>query len=133
MKKETYTLSDFGTESWMDRSEYSSCQGICLNYVRSLHEGSDVYFSTPDEFEFVNHVFFVNVDKSRKFEIWTYNIISWGCDNKPIAVLPTFLVFGRTWEGITEVQASPVTMPMPDGIIEQMKWVNNFCGLKGWA
>ena len=81
---------------------------------------------------FGDHVAFVGTDTKCCFEIWLYEIMWWDCMRAVRTALPSFCVLGRTWEGVTEVQACPAYSPYPEDIVAQMQWVIEFVDAKGW-
>jgi hypothetical protein len=125
LSTESYVLADFNREEWMDRPEYCEYQGIALTHLKRLHAGAELHVCD-------GHIAFVAVKRST-FEIWLYDIVTWTYEHVVRSALPSFLVLGRTWEGVTEIQACPAVSPLPDQIIAQMQWVKAFVAEKGWV
>ena len=125
LSTETYTLEDFSREDWMERPEYCEYQGVALEHLKRLHADSELHIC--DE-----HIAFVEQDTHARFLIWLYDIVQWTADFGVASAQPSFRVLGRTWEGVTEVQAAPANSPLPDVIIAQMQWVLDFTAAKGW-
>ena len=122
---ETYTLADFSHDEWMDRPEYREYHGIAIEHLMTLHEGAELHVCE-------SHIAFVSTDTRQQFELWLYDIITWDSDHAVSTAMPSFRVLGRTWEGVTEVQACPADCPMPAGIVQQMQWVMDYVEQRGW-
>lgn len=121
---ETYTLKDFSRVEWMERPEYCEYQGIGIDHLKTLHPGEELH-------ECAEHIAFVDAGENM-FCITIYDIVTWSPEYKARTATPSFVVIGRTWEGITEVQACPAISPLPSEIIAQMEWVIRFANEKGW-
>lgn len=130
---ETYALNDFTESAWAERPPYDSYCGVGFAHVKALHDAAGQLLSVEilsfDSRPY--YVAFVHLDVLTQFTIYTYDNSWWMADLGVGALAPSFVVFDRTWEGITEVQASPAFMPMPHGIVEQMEWVQRFVAEKG--
>lgn len=125
LSTESYTLADFSHEDWMLRPEYCQYQGVAIEHLKHLHRDAELHIC--DE-----HIAFVETDAWQCFTIWLYDIVTWDHTLAVRTVQPSFRVLGRTWEGVTEVQACPADAPPPDVIIAQMQWTLEFIDSKGW-
>jgi hypothetical protein len=137
---ESYTLDDFTRPGWIDRPEYSAYQGIGKDRVRQLHAArGGLVEVAPFGGDGLNgmfaHVAFVHLEMSR-FLLFIYDVKSWNQKRVGVfeinTVAPCFAVIGRTFDGVTEVQACPDNSPFPEQIIEQMRWTLDYLAKKGW-
>jgi hypothetical protein len=131
---DTFTLNDFTKSAWAERPPYDSYCGVGLDHVKALHEATG-HLLSMEVLTFGSrtyHVAFVHLDAFTQFTIYLYEVAWWTAELGIGTLTPSFVVFGRTWEGITEVQASPAFMPLPHGIVEQMEWVQQVVEAKGW-
>ena len=138
---ESYTLADFTTPGWIDRPEYSGFQGIGKDHVRRLHAARgdliDVALFGRGSYDgLFRHIAFVHIDNLR-FWLFIYEVNSWTAERLGVheisTVSPCFAITGRTFDGVTEVQACPDHSPFPEAIIEQMQWALDYLARKGWT
>jgi hypothetical protein len=129
---DSYTLDDFSTSEWMERPEYCEYQGISQSHLLfDLHKSHVAHLITPQG-RAAEHMAFVHVERMG-FTIWLYDVVSWDEQWSIRTLLPSFRIYGRTFEGVTEVQACPAVSPLPTSIVEQMEWVQSFVVKQGWS